>query len=74
MVDGIMNPSIKRGVAMKKFLITFRMVDHFNDEAGYPMPLEQTIVESPCNMTATMEFCTDMKDERFVIESVEEIK
>ena len=50
------------------------MVDHFNDEAGYLMPTEQTIVESPCNMTATTEFCTDMADERFVIESVEEVQ
>lgn len=59
---------------MKKFLITFRMVDHFADEAGVLVPTERTIVESPCNMTATMSFCTDMKGESFIIDNVEEIK
>lgn len=57
----------------KKFLITFKMVDHFNDDAGYHMPIEQTIIESPCNMTATMEFCEDMKGERFILLNVEEL-
>ena len=62
---------------MKKFAITFQIVDHSADDyASSPMQrmtMERTIIESPCNMTATMEFCSVMKGETFVIHSVEEM-
>ena len=62
---------------MKKFVINFQIVDHSSDDyASLPiqrMSIERTNIESPCNKTATMEFCSNMKGETFVIHSVEEM-
>lgn len=58
----------------KLFRITFQMIDHEADDAGYNAPEEFTFIESPCNMTATMEFCNGMTDCTFKILAVEEVK
>ena len=66
---------------MKKFMITFRMVDPSDERimksALYSLsktPTEYMMIESPCNMTATMEFCNLMEGELFVIDDVKEIE
>ena len=56
---------------MKKFMITFRMVDPSDERRT---PTEYMMIESPCNMTATMEFCNLMEGERVVIDDVKEIE
>jgi hypothetical protein len=58
---------------MSRFLVVFKMVNHYDDDAGCIQPQERTIVESPCNMTAVQQFCNDMSGENFEIISVEEV-
>lgn len=58
---------------MKNFYISFRMVDHFCDDAGYTMPSEITIVEANDKERAVFLFCIDMLGEAFQIVDVTEV-
>lgn len=50
------------------------MINRFNDESGYKMPTEQTIIDADLEKDAVIKFCDQMIDERFQIIEVQERK
>lgn len=59
---------------MKQYTIYFKMINRFNDESGYKMPTEQTIIDADLEKDAVIKFCDQMIDERFQIIEVQERK
>lgn len=57
---------------MKRFIIEFKVTDHFADDAGYKMPNERIIVEAVGRDEAIRKFCSDMGDCSYSILDVRE--
>lgn len=45
---------------MKLFMVEFKIIDHFADDAGMYASAERTLVEANSKMEATKKFCLDM--------------
>ena len=45
---------------MKRFMVEFKVINHFSDDAGELSPVEQTLVEAVSKIEATRKFCSDM--------------
>ena len=45
---------------MKRFMVEFKITDHFTDDAGELTPTQQTLVEASSKIEATRKFCSDM--------------
>jgi arabinogalactan endo-1,4-beta-galactosidase len=45
---------------MKRFMVEFKITDHFADDAGELAPTQQTLVEAVNKEQAIRQFCSDM--------------
>lgn len=45
---------------MKRFMVEFKITDHFADDAGQEMPIQRTLVEASSKEQAVKKFCSDM--------------
>lgn len=48
---------------MARYQVYFKMVDHFNDDAGYLMPTESTIVDAVDRLEAVNKFHSGLDGE-----------
>jgi hypothetical protein len=46
---------------MKRFMVEFKITDHFADDAGEISPTQQTLVEAVSKAQAIRQFCSDIK-------------
>lgn len=55
-----------------RYVISFKMVDHFADDAGYKMPVESTIIEAKSMALAVTAFAELMSGESYEILDVKD--